>query len=67
MVEGVPGKLFEKDASNVEAYQSAGRTFYLMENLPDSRAVYSDGQTIMLINGELSLEDLKKIIDSIGE
>jgi len=64
---GVPKRNFEKDASNVEAYHSAGRSFYLMENLSESFAAYSDGQTVMLINGKLSLEDLKKMIDSIGE
>lgn len=65
--EGVPAQSFEKDASNVEEYHSSGRLFYLMENPPDSYAAFSDGQTIMLISGELSLENLKKIIDSIGE
>lgn len=66
-----PGRLFqqtfEKDASNMEEYRSAGRTFYIMSNPPDSRATYSDGQTALSISGELSLEHLKKIIDSIGE
>ncbi len=65
--EGTPSLSFEKDDSNVEEYHSSGRLFYLMENPPDSRAVYSDGQTIMLITGDLSLEYLKNIIDSIGE
>jgi len=67
MPEGAAEQAFEKDASNVESYYSAGRLFYIMENLPDSCAAYTDDQTSLLINGELSLEDLKKIIDSIGE
>jgi len=67
MVEGVPELSFEKDDSNVEAYHSAGRSFYLVENLSESYATYSDGITIMTINGKLSMEDFKKIIDSIGE
>jgi len=57
----------EKDASNVEEYHSAGRVFYIMSNRPYSNAAYSDGQTIMTLAGDLSLEDFKKIIDSIGE
>lgn len=58
---------FEKDTSNMEEYLSTGRTFYIMSNVSDCRAAYSDGQTALSISGELSLENLKKIIDSIGE
>lgn len=58
---------FEKDASSIEEYGSAGRTFYIMSNVSDCCAAYSDGQTSLMISGELSLENLKKIIDSIGE
>lgn len=57
---------FEKDASNVEEYSSADRKFYIMSNLTGCRTAYSKGQTIMLINGTLLLEDVKQIIDSIG-
>lgn len=60
-------EVFEKDASNIEEYGGAGRTFYIMSNPPDSSAAYSDGRTSLMISGELSLENLKKIIDSIGE
>lgn len=65
--EQLSEEVFEKDASNIEEYGSAGRTFYIMSNVSDSYAACSDGQTSLMISGELSLENLKKIIDSIGE
>lgn len=65
--EQLSEEAFEKDASSIEEYGSAGRTFYIMSNVSDCRAVYSDGRTSLMISGELSLEHLKKIIDSIGE
>lgn len=63
----VPGYTLEKDVSEVEEYSSNGRLFYITSNLSSSRAIYSSNQTIMVINGDLSLETLKHIIDSIGE
>lgn len=63
----IPSYTLEKDAAEVEEYSSNGRLFYIMSNLSSSRAVYSSDQTIMVINGDLSLETLKQIIDSIGE
>ena len=63
----VPGYTLEKDVSEVEEYSSNGRLFYITSNLSSSCAVYSSDQTIMVINGDLSLETLKHMIDSIGE
>lgn len=57
---------FEKDISDAKEYPSNGRLFYVVSNLQESYAVYSDDQTVMLISGDLPLETLKRIIDSIG-
>lgn len=57
----------EKDGLNVEEYPSNGRLFYIMSNQSNMRAVYSNGQVIMVINGKLSSKNIKQIIDSIGE
>ena len=64
--ERIPIHTFEKDASDIEEYHSNGRLFYVMSNVSDSRAAYSNDQTVLLINGELSLEILKQNNDSIG-
>lgn len=63
----ISGYTFEKDASDVEEYSSNGRQFYIMSNLSESYATFSDDQTVMVIHGNLSLENIKQIIDSIGE
>lgn len=65
--ECVSEYVFEKDATEAEEYASNGRLFYIMSNFSKSRAVYSDRQTVITINGELSLGNLKQMIDSIGE
>ena len=57
---------FEKDTLDVEPYYSNGRAFYIMSNMSDSRAVYSSDHTVISINGNLSLESIEQIIDSIG-
>lgn len=64
--ERIPTYTIEKDDLDVETYYSNGRAFYIMSNMPDNRAVYSSGHTVITINGSLSLEFLKQIIDSIG-
>lgn len=57
---------FEKDTLDVEPYYSNGRAFYIMSNMSDNLAVYSNDHTVITINGNLPLEFLKQIIDSIG-
>lgn len=64
--ERIPVHTFEKDTSNIEEYRSNGRLFYVMSNIPDSRATYSNDQVVIVIEGNLSLEVLKQLIDSIG-
>lgn len=65
--EHIPAHTIEKDDSSVEEYLSNGRLFYIMSNQSNICAVYSADQTVMFINGRLSLENVKLIIDSIGE
>lgn len=62
----VLGYTLEKDTSDIEEYHSNGRLFYIMSNLTYCRAVYSRAQTVITIEGYLSSETLKQIIDSIG-
>ena len=62
----IPVYTFEKDGLDVEEYTSNGRLFYIVSNLSQGYAAYSSGQTVMLINGNLSAEIIKQIIDSIG-
>ena len=64
--DSVPTQTFEKDASNIEEYYSNGRLFFLMSNLSGSSAVFSDAKTLVTIEGNLSLDTMKQIIDSIG-
>ena len=64
--ERIPTYTIEKDDLDVETHYSNGRAFYIMSNMSDNRAVYSNDRTIMTINGNLSSEFLEQIIDSIG-
>lgn len=57
---------FEKDSMGVEEYSINGRRFYILSDKEIRSAVYSDLRTIMRIEGNLSLDDLKNIINSIG-
>ena len=65
-VDNVLANSFEKSSLKVEEYLSNGRLFYIMSNLDGQRAIYSNLQTIITISGDLSSEDLKHIINSIG-
>lgn len=62
----IPKQTFEKDVLDVEPFYSNGRAFYIMSNMSDNLAVYSNDHTVITISGNLPLEFLKQIIDSIG-
>lgn len=64
--ERIPAYTIEKDDLDIETHYSNGRAFYIMSNTSYNRAVYSKDQTVIVIEGNLSLEFLKQIIDSIG-
>lgn len=59
--------LFEKDDSAVKQYVSQGKTFYFLSNLDNQTATWSDGNSlVMIILGNISENDIKAMIDSIG-
>ena len=60
------GTQFEKDAENVEQYSNNQQTFYILSNVDTITATWSDGLLVEQIAGNISDEDIKKIIDSIG-
>lgn len=65
--EAVTATVYEKDSTQVETYQSKGRTFYIMSNLDSMTATWSDGKITIEIIGQLEINQIKYIIDSIGE
>lgn len=58
----------EKDADPVEYYFTHDRLFYIMSNNESLNAAWSDGQSLSItIVGDITLEMLKQILNSIGE
>lgn len=58
---------YEKDANAVIPYSNGRQLFYIFDNLDSSVATWSDGKTLTIeISGQLSVQDMKSIIDSIG-
>lgn len=55
----------EEDYS--EIYPSAGVDYYLFENVDQSRAFWVVGSYECIISGDLSIDELKLMIDSIGK
>ncbi|HIY07308.1 MAG TPA: DUF4367 domain-containing protein [Candidatus Evtepia faecigallinarum] len=56
---------YEKNNGSAEEYYSNGIPHYLMGNLEQSSAVWRNNSVECSIHGYLSIDDLKKIIDSI--
>lgn len=58
---------YEKNAKAVIPYSNGRQLFYIFDNLDSSVATWSDGETLTIeISGQLSVQDMKSIIDSIG-
>lgn len=57
---------YEKDSEPVEAYTGNGRTFYMMSNVNVCVATWTDGDLMEVIRGTLSVDEVKKMIDSMG-
>lgn len=57
---------FEKDDISVEPYLSHGKTFYIFSNIDSVMATWSEDAIFEMIWGNLSVNDIKTIIDSIG-
>lgn len=56
---------YEKDASPVETYVTHERTFYIFSNVKAMTAVCQDENISISLIGNLSVEEIKGIIDSI--
>ena len=63
----IAATVYEKDDTEVELYENNGRNFYIMSNLDTLTATWSDGKMAIDISGQLEINELKYIIDSIGE
>lgn len=59
-------KFFEKDDVSVEPYLSHDKTFYIFSNTDSIMATWSEDFLLEIIWGDLSENDIKAIIDSIG-
>lgn len=57
---------YEKDDTPMEVYESNGRSFYIMSNIDTLTATWSDGTLVVTIGGQLTRDEIKGIIDSIG-
>ena len=58
---------YEKDDTFIEKYVSGERIFYIFSNLESAAAVWSDGEALTInIYGNISTDEIKNIIDSIG-
>ena len=63
--EDAEALVFEKDKSPVEQYTSGSKTFYILSNNDTITATWSDGLIVETIVGNLTVEEFKKIMDSI--
>ena len=57
---------FEKDSASVEQYTSGAKTFYIMSNIDTITATWSEGLLVERISGNLQINEIKAVIDSIG-
>lgn len=58
---------YQKNAGNVEEYESGGIVHYITENVDNISTMWTNGCIEGHIQGSLSIEDLKNMIDSIYE
>ena len=58
---------YEKDDAYMEKYVSGERIFYIFSNLEGVAATWSDGEALIInVFGNISADEIKDIIDSIG-
>lgn len=63
----LPTISYEKDLNNVIPYSNTHQVFYIFDNLESCVATWSDGENLtIMISGQLSVEEMKSILDSIG-
>lgn len=66
--EDINYQTFEIEADSITEYTSRGKTFFIFSNSDIITAVWADGSsTLQRIWGELTIEELKTILDSIGD
>lgn len=58
--------VIEMDDTNVCSYESNGKTFFIMSDMEYLTATWTDGTFVETISGQLSMDEIKTIIDSIG-
>ena len=56
---------YQKNAGNVEEYESGGIVHYITENVDNISAMWTNGYVEGYIQGDLSIDELKDMIDSI--
>lgn len=59
--------IYEKDATDVVTYLAGGVAHYIMYNNNCRMIVWRNGNAECLINGQFSMDGVKKMIDSIYE
>lgn len=57
---------YEKDSHEVEQYVSSGRLFYIFSNVNTTTAVWANELQEVCIEGKLTVDEAKQIIDSVG-
>ena len=57
---------FEKSSGDAETFTENGKIFYILRNEDTLTGTWTDGHTLESISGNLSEQDLKNIIKSIG-
>lgn len=67
LLPGSEGSIIEKDSRPVEKYTSGGVEYYLMYNLSQVDAVTIVDNTEIFFNGDVTKDEMKKMIDSIYE
>ena len=67
LVEGQDGGIIEKDARPVEIYSVNGVDWYIMHNLSRVNAVAMIGSREVGFWGDVSVDEMKQIIDSVYE
>lgn len=60
-------RTYEKDSENVTTYSFNGVDHYIMSNLDYTNVVWKEDKYECQISGKISLDDAKKMIDSIYE
>lgn len=69
-IDYVPQRQFEKDDQSVEIYTTGiiyPKSFYIMNNINEVTATWSNDVIVETVRGSLSLEEVKTILDSIGD